>query len=201
MCVCVCVCARARARLKLSWKCSSWDNFRHDVGLVSSVDVVLNTKQHARFNCHFCLLRFRTMRFFSNHIKNALSVWVSGKQDLFFTKTFVIRLQEILSGSSYTFSSKIEENCPLFLNNYSIAIMNDLTMTFTSRLKMNAKCANQQWNWIRVVNYFGTPPPDWMLGLYVLSLVRGSELRGSDVYLHTVKQMIWKYFFKFSQGT
>ena len=39
---------------------------------------------------------------------------------------------------------KIEKNCRLFWNIFSSAIMNDLTMTFTSRLKMDAKCANQQ---------------------------------------------------------
>ena len=39
--------------------------------------------------------------------------------------------------------------------------MNDLTMTFTFRLKMDAKCANQQLNWNIVANYLGTPPADW----------------------------------------
>ena len=39
---------------------------------------------------------------------------------------------------------KIEQNCHLFLDIFSSAIMNDSSMTFTSRLKMDAKCANQQ---------------------------------------------------------
>ena len=39
------------------------------------------------------------------------------------------------------------------------------------------------------------------MGICVLSLVRGSERRGSDVYLHIVKTVNWKFFFKFSQGT
>ena len=41
-------------------------------------------------------------------------------------------------------SSKNREKCCLFLDIFSSAIMNDLIMTFTSRLKMDAKCANQQ---------------------------------------------------------
>ena len=59
---------------------------------------------------------------------------------------------------------KIEQNCRLFLDIFSSAIMNELTMTFTSRLKMDAKCANQQWNWIRGANYFGTPLASWAHG-------------------------------------
>ena len=39
---------------------------------------------------------------------------------------------------------KIEKNRRLFLDLFRSAIMNDLTMTFTSRLKMDARCANQQ---------------------------------------------------------
>ena len=37
---------------------------------------------------------------------------------------------------------KIEKNCRLFLDIFSGAIMNNLTMTFTIRLKMDSKCAN-----------------------------------------------------------
>ena len=51
-----------------------------------------------------------------------------------------------------------------FFDIFSSAIMSDLTMTFTSRHKMDAKCANQQWNLIRVANYFGTPPADRVHG-------------------------------------
>ena len=35
---------------------------------------------------------------------------------------------------------KIEQNCRLFWDIFSSAIMNDLFMTFTSRLKVDAKC-------------------------------------------------------------
>ena len=38
---------------------------------------------------------------------------------------------------------KIEENCHLFLDTFNSVTMNDLTTTLTSRLKMDAKCANQ----------------------------------------------------------
>ena len=76
-----------------------------------------------------------------------------------------VRLQEIPSGSIYKKNRlKIEQNCRLFWDIFSSAIMNDLFMTFTSGLKMDAKCVYQQWNWITVANYFGTPPADWVHG-------------------------------------
>ena len=49
-----------------------------------------------------------------------------------------------LPGQVISFRPKIEKNCRLFWDFVSSAIMNDLTMTFTFRLKMNAKCTNQQ---------------------------------------------------------
>ena len=73
----------------------------------------------------------------------------------------LVRRQKIPFGSSYKNSSKTEKNYRLSSEIFRSAIMNDLTMTFTSRLKTGAKCANQQWNWIRVANYFGTPLADW----------------------------------------
>ena len=54
------------------------------------------------------------------------------------TSTTVVRLQEIPAGSSYKNSSR------LFLDISSCAIMNDLTLTFTSRLKMDAKRVYQE---------------------------------------------------------
>ena len=66
-------------------------------------------------------------------------------------------------------------------------ILNDLTMTFTSRLKMDAKCANQQCNWIKAANCFGHPQLIECMGICVLSLVSGSERIGS-VYLLIVKR-------------
>ena len=39
---------------------------------------------------------------------------------------------------------KIEPNCRLFWDIFSSAIMNDLLMTFTSRLKVDVKCGYQQ---------------------------------------------------------
>ena len=68
--------------------------------------------------------------------------------------------RKYLLGQVIRISLKIEQNCCLFLDIFSGAIMINLTMTLTSRLKMDAKCANQQRNWTRVVNYFGTPPAD-----------------------------------------
>ena len=60
----------------------------------------------------------------------------------------VIRLQEIyilfyrksLPGDFRRIGLKIEQNCRLFLDIFSSAIMNDLFMTFTFRLKVDAKC-------------------------------------------------------------
>ena len=52
----------------------------------------------------------------------------------------------------------------LFLDIFSSAIINDLFMTFPSRLKVDAKCVYQQWNWITVANYSGTLPADWVQG-------------------------------------
>ena len=39
---------------------------------------------------------------------------------------------------------KIVQNCRLFLDIFSSAIMNDMFMTFTSGLKVDAKCVYQQ---------------------------------------------------------
>ena len=39
---------------------------------------------------------------------------------------------------------KIEQNCRLFLDIFSGAIINDLFITFTSRLKVDANCVYQQ---------------------------------------------------------
>ena len=69
----------------------------------------------------------------------------------------VVKLHEILSGS---IRLKIEQKCRLFLDIFSCAIINDLSITFTSRLKVDAKRVYQRLNWIREANYFGTPPAD-----------------------------------------
>ena len=51
-----------------------------------------------------------------------------------------VRLQEIPSGSSFKNSAKNSENLLLVLDISISTKMKDLTMTFTSRLKMDAKC-------------------------------------------------------------
>ena len=56
----------------------------------------------------------------------------------------MVRLQEILSGSIYRNSFKNREELWLVFTHFSSAIMNDLTMTFISRLKMDAKSVYQQ---------------------------------------------------------
>ena len=47
-------------------------------------------------------------------------------------------------GEFIRISLKIEQNCRLFLDIFVSAIMNNLFMTFTSRLKVDAKCVYQQ---------------------------------------------------------
>ena len=49
-----------------------------------------------------------------------------------------------LPGQVIRIRLKIDDNCRLFWTFLGRAIMNDLTMTFTSWLKMDAKCDNQQ---------------------------------------------------------
>ena len=65
--------------------------------------------------------------------------------------------------------------------------MNDLFMTFISRLKVDAKCVYQQWNWITVANYFGTPPADWVHGYLYFEPGAWIWTKGFRRYLHIVK--------------
>ena len=52
--------------------------------------------------------------------------------------------RKYLPGQLITVRLKIEQNCRLFLDIFSSATMNDLFMTVTSRLKVDAKCVYQQ---------------------------------------------------------
>ena len=52
----------------------------------------------------------------------------------------LVRPQEYLPSQFIRNCLKIEQNCRLFLDIFSSAIMNDLLMTFTFRLKVDAKC-------------------------------------------------------------
>ena len=82
---------------------------------------------------------------------------------------------------------KIEQNCRLFWGIFSCATMDDLSMIFTSRLKVDAKCAYQQWNWITVANYFGTPPADWIHEYLYFEPGAWIWTKGFRRYLHIVK--------------
>ena len=86
-----------------------------------------------------------------------------------------------LPGDFIRICLKIEQNCRLFLDIFSSAIMNDLFMAFTSRLKVDAKSVYQQWNWVTVANYFGTPPADWVHGYLYFEPGAWIWKRGSDV--------------------
>ena len=48
--------------------------------------------------------------------------------------------RKYLPGQFIRICLKIVQNCRLFLDIFSSAIMNDLSVTFTSRLKVDAKC-------------------------------------------------------------
>ena len=101
---------------------------------------------------------------------------------------------------------KIEQNCRLLWYIFSSAIMNDLSTTFTSRLKLDAKCVYQQWNWITVANYFGTHlpshplPADWAHGLSVFWAWRMDLNKGVPMLFAYCEKLIWNFFFKFNQG-
>ena len=73
----------------------------------------------------------------------------------------------------------------MFLDIFSSAVMNDLTMTFTSRLQMDAKCAVKLDQSGEL--FWNAPLQVECMGICVLSLAHGSELRDSDVYLHIMK--------------
>ena len=91
------------------------------------------------------------------------------------------------------FLLKIEQNCRSFLDIFSNAIMNGFSMTFTSRLKVDAKCFHQQWNWITVANYFGTRPADWVHGYLYFepgAWIWAKEFRR---YLHIMKNLSGKF--------
>ena len=60
-------------------------------------------------------------------------------------------------------------------------------MTFTSRLKLDAKCVYQQWNCITVANSIGTPPADWVHGYLYFEPGAGTWKKGFRRYLHIVK--------------
>ena len=52
-----------------------------------------------------------------------------------------------------------------------------------------------------VANYFGTPPADWVYGYLCFEPGAWMWTKGFRRYLHIVKKIIWKFFFKFKQGT
>ena len=84
---------------------------------------------------------------------------------------------------------KIEKNSRSFLYIFNSAVMNDLTMTFTSRFKMDAKCANQQCNRIRVADNFWTPPADWVHGYLYFEPGAWIWTKRFRRYLHIVKKL------------
>ena len=98
-----------------------------------------------------------------------------------------------LPGDFIRIRLKIEQNYRLFLDIFFSAIINDLFMTFISRLKVDAKCVYQQWNWITVANYFGTPPADWVHGYLYFEPSAWIWTKGFRRYLHIVKNWSGKF--------
>ena len=85
-----------------------------------------------------------------------------------------------LPGDFMRIRVKIEQNCRLGLDIFISAIMNDLLMTFTSRLKVDANVfisgeIGSQWR-----TSLGRPQLIECMGIRILSLALGSEQRGSD---------------------
>ena len=101
--------------------------------------------------------------------------------------TLWLNYRKSLSGQLVRIRLKIEQKMSLVLDIFSSAIINDLFMTFTSRLKVDAKSVYQQWNWITVAIYFGTPPADWVHGYLYFEPGAWIWTKGFRRYLHIVK--------------
>ena len=102
--------------------------------------------------------------------------------------------RKYLPGQLIRIRLKIEQNCRfLFGDIFSSAIMNDLFMTFTSRLKVDAKCVYHQWNWITVEKYFGIPPADWVHEYLYFEPVTWIWIKGFGRYLQIVKNRSWNF--------
>ena len=67
---------------------------------------------------------------------------------------------------------------------------------FTSRLKVDVKCVYQQWNWITVANYLGTPPANWVHRYLYFEPGAWIWTTGFWRYLHIVKN--WSGNFSFN---
>ena len=96
--------------------------------------------------------------------------------------------RKYLPGQVIIILLKIVKHCHLLLGIFSSAIMNNLVMTFTSRLKMDARVLTSseigsEWRTI-----LGHPQLVECMSICVLNLAHRSELWGSDVYLHIVKK-------------
>ena len=123
----------------------------------------------------------------TNQVKHIILKWYY----LIFSKQ--VRLQEIPSRWIYKNSSKNRAKLSPLLDIFSSAIMNDLFMTFTSRLKVDAKCVYKQWNWITVANYFGTPPADWVHGYLYFEPGAWIWIKGFRRHFHIVKNWSGKF--------
>ena len=112
-----------------------------------------------------------------------------------------VRLQEIPSGWLYRIRLKIEQNCRLFWDILSSAVMNDLFMTFTIQAQggcqmclLAAKLDDSgELLWIT---------PSWLSAWVSVFWARRMDLKkGVPTLFAYCEKLIWKFFFKFKQGT
>ena len=115
------------------------------------------------------------MQFFWNSLENSLFTKLShfSKWPVFLLPRQLYRsdYRKSLPGEFIRIGMKIEQNCCLFLDIVSSAIMNDLFVTFTSMLKVFISSeTGSQWRTI-----LGHPQLIEYLGICILSLAHGSE--------------------------
>ena len=108
--------------------------------------------------------------------------------------------RKYLSGQFIRIRLKIEQNCRLFLDNFSGAIMNDLFMTFTSGLKVDAKCVSAV-----KLDHGGElfwDTPIWLSAWVSVFWAWRMDLnKGVPTLFAYCEKMIWTIVFKFKQGT
>ena len=104
--------------------------------------------------------------------------------------------KKYLPGQLVRIRLKIEQNCRLLLDTFSSAIINDLFTTFTSRLKVDAKCVYQHFGGL----FWNTPSglSAWVSVFLAWRVDLNNGVPTSSAYC---EKLIWKFFFKFNQGT
>ena len=131
-----------------------------------------------------------------------LEVWI-GKGTGTSTESHntVARLQEIFCRSSYKDSATNRKKNRLFLDIFSSVKIIDFTMFLHSGSRYMPTVDISAVILDRGGGIFGHPMLDKCMSICALSLSYRCELRGSDIYLRTVRKKISNFFFRFSQRT